>query len=126
MNHSVEAPLSMPRKLAIRLLHEAQIATQPFSGVVTAPADETLPPDTWQPCTESAIPATVGALNPERRAWAIYRFDPALEKAEPNPFQPLPELLQLNAVLTTKGVLQLRAWHLWQESMQEQALQIED
>lgn len=107
--------LVMPRHLAIRILHEAQIA-QPdaIRGVVAARDGE---------------PA-VFLLNRETVAggdalWANLWSHPEAE-AVPAVSELRDGLLSLVVSLNTKGVLEMRAWRLAAGAAQEQVLKIRD
>lgn len=120
--------LTLPRRLAIRLLHEAQVATEPFAGLVVATSADA-EPDRWRPAAAaSAIPAlaaetAAAGLVP----WALYRYEPGLPTAPvAADFSGLPELRRLTASLATKGVLQLRAWELVEGQVIERVLQVRD
>ena len=129
MTNSADTPLSMPRRLAIRLLHEAQIATEPFQGLVSAAAAPDAEPDAWHPVTNaSGIAAFAAALEGQgQRAWALYRFRPSLPTAPVvEDFATQPELLRLTASLATKGVLQLRAWQCRDGRVAERELVVHD
>lgn len=107
--------LVMPRPLAIRILHAAQIAQpEAIRGVVGArgagpvsfhvaqdlpPAGETLWARLWSHPAAEAVPA-VNEL--------------------------VPGGLSLVVSLNTKGVLEMRAWRLQAGAAQEQVLKIED
>ncbi|GAC1633180.1 MAG: hypothetical protein NVS9B10_28330 [Nevskia sp.] len=129
MTPSAETPLSMPRRLAIRLLHEAQIATEPFVGLVSAPVAPEAEPDAWHPVTAAAGIVTLpeALARQGRRAWALYFFRPSLPTAPVvEDFALQPALLRLTASLATKGVLQLRAWHCLDSRVFECELHIHD
>lgn len=121
-------PLTLPRRLAIRLLHEAQTATEPFAGLVVAAAADA-EPDRWRPAPAGT---TVPALAAEITAtglvpWALYRYEPGLPTAPvAADFAVLPALRRLSASLATKGVLQLRAWELVDGQVVERVLQVRD
>jgi hypothetical protein len=129
MTIPAERPLTLPRRLAIRLLHEAQIAIEPFFGLVSAAAEPDAEPDAWLPMTSAAaivtLPMQLEAQG--RRAWALYFFRPSLPATPvPEDFAVLPALLRLTASLATKGVLQLRAWQLVDGRVSERELHIHD
>lgn len=121
-------PLTLPRRLAIRLLHEAQVATEPFAGLVIATSAEA-EPERWR---VAAPGAAIPALAAETEAagllpWALYRFEPGLPTAPvAADFAVLPGLRRLTASLATKGVLQLRAWELVDGRVVERVLQVRD
>lgn len=129
MTDQTEPPLLMPRRLAIRLLHEAQIATEPFFGLVSAPAAPGSEPDGWRPlATAAGITALPGQLKAVgQRAWALYFFRPSLPSTPvAEDFSVEPQLLRLTASLATKGVLQLRAWACESGRIAERELHIHD
>jgi len=121
-----EAPLQMPRRFAIRLLHEAQIAGEhPFLGVVGADAE----PDLFLPLSRPSQLHEAPALlhGRQRSLWAVYLHrpgSPAMPTVED--FAEQPQALRLTASLATKGVLQLRAWTLRDGRVVERELQIRD
>lgn len=109
------AELVMPRPLAIRILHAAQIA-QPESirGVVGARDGE--------PCSFHAQrdqPAAGETL------WAQLWSHPQ-SAAVPEATQLSEAQLSLVVSLSTKGVLEMRAWRLHSGAVQEQVLKIRD
>ncbi|MDR3416459.1 MAG: hypothetical protein P4L83_09765 [Nevskia sp.] len=123
--NGAEAPLQMPRRFAIRLLHEAQLAgEQPFVGVVGASAE----PDTFLPMARPSLGEAAALLQDRQRSlWAVYLHRPG-SPAMPTPedFASQPQVLRLTASLATKGVLQLRAWTLHDGRVVERELQIRD
>ncbi len=129
MTKPANPPLAMPRRLAIRLLHEAQIAVEPFAGLVSAPLEAGAEPELWHPAaSESAVPALRAAIEAAgRRVWALYSFRPQLP-AMPvlQDFAAQPGLLRLSASLATKGVLQLRAWQRVESGVVERELHVHD
>lgn len=111
---SQEEVLVMPRSLAIRILHEAQIA-QP----------ESIRGQVW---AREAQPAgfVLGETLPEGRAhWAGLWSQP-LAPAVPTAQELREGELSLVVSLNTKGVLEMRAWRLRQGVPQEQVLKIRD
>ncbi len=124
-----ELPLSMPRRLAILLLHEAQIAEQPLFGLVAAPIAEGCEPDAWMPLPDlrSVEELAVKLQAAGKRSWAFYFYRPS-QQAMPagEDFIEHPELLRLTASLAIKGVLQLRAWHCRDGRVLERELNIHD
>ena len=106
---SPAAPLSMPRRFAIQLLHQAQLAgEQPFIGVVGAGAE----PDLFLPLEQANLAQGLARLDERKRSlWAVYLHRPGQPTAPtPDDFAEQPQALRLTASLATKGVLQLRAW----------------
>jgi len=125
------APLIMPRRFAIQLLHEAQLAgAQEFIAVVAA---KTLPDAYFiaEPATDLAallIAADARFSAQSRQLWAIYQHRPD-QSPIPSPadFDLRPKVLRLSASLATKGVLQLRAWKIDANGrVIEHELQIDD
>ncbi|WP_293000189.1 hypothetical protein [Nevskia sp.] len=121
-------PILIPRRFAIRLLHEAQIATTPFLSAVVADEAGGSVPNGWMPIVEGASVAEMQAMLRQhgKRVWALYRHRPEL----PNPplaedFADHPELLRLTASLAIKGVLQLRGWWSIDGAIVEQELDVE-
>lgn len=111
---NADADLLMPRRLAIRILHEAQIA-QPESicGVVGARQAE--------PCS-FARSATPGA---GETLWARLWSNPNAP-AVPTAAQLAGGGLYLVVSLDTKGVLEMRAWELRGGTPHERVLKICD
>ena len=121
-------PILIPRRFAIRLLHEAQIATEPFLSMVVADEGEASVPNGSMPVVEGASIADAQTMlaGHGKRVWALYRHRPEL----PNPplaedFADHPELLRLTASLAIKGVLQLRGWWTIDGAIVEQELDVE-
>lgn len=126
MDKTREAPLQMPRRFAIELLHQAQLAgEQPFTGVVGAGAE----PDVYLPLAEGrALPQALELLQQRRRGlWAIYLHRPGQPTA-PNShdFAEQPQVLRLTSSLATKGVLQLHAWAFEDGRVRERELRLQD
>lgn len=116
-----EAELVMERPLAMRLLHEAQIAEREVRGVVTAgtTADHFYVGD-WAVGTQKAA-------GEGRRPWAVFAFRPGdFEAPAEKEFTQYPELLRITACLETKGVLQLRVYRLRAGRIEECPLKIID
>ncbi len=109
------APLVMPRSLAIRILHAAQIA-QPESirGIVGARDGE--------PCSfrQNAGQAPAGET-----LWATLWSHPQAE-AVPSAAELRDGQLSLVVSLNIKGVLEMRAWRLIAGAAVEQVLQVRD
>ncbi|SEQ15606.1 hypothetical protein SAMN04488038_104125 [Solimonas aquatica] len=106
--------LVMPRNLAIRLLHEAQIAQpEAIRGLVTARGEE--------PC--AYVPGA--QLPAQAELWAVLWSQP-LAPAVPEAAQLREGELSLVISLNTKGVLEMRAWRLRDGQVQEQVLKIRD
>jgi hypothetical protein len=110
---SSAAPLSMPRRFAIHLLHQAQLAgEQPFVGIVGASAEPDPQPDLFLPLEQANLAQGLARLDERQRSlWAIYLHRPGQPTAPTSEdFAEQPQALRLTASLATKGVLQLRAW----------------
>lgn len=110
-----DAALVMPRRLAMQILHAAQIA-QPDSirGVVAA---------------SSGVPSTLhlgaAALTDEESAWAQLWSHPQAP-AIPQASELVADQLCLVVSLNTKGVLEMRAWQLSDGAARERILKIGD
>ncbi len=117
----VEAELVMERPLAMRLLHEAQVAEREVRGVVTADrtADHFYLGD-WNEATQKAA-------GDGRKPWAVFAFKPGLfEQPAEQEFGLHPGLLRITACLETKGVLQLRVYRSEAGRIEECPLKIVD
>lgn len=112
-----DAELVMPRRLAIQILHEAQIA-QPESicGVVGARASE---PSSFVRAAEAALVERGESL------WARLWSNPT-EPAVPSADQLREGGLYLVVSLNTKGVLEMRAWELRAGAPFERVLKVRD
>jgi hypothetical protein len=123
---SRETPLTMPRRFAIRLLHEAQLAGEhPFTGVVGASVE----PDLYVPLVGPAtLNDGVAHLEERKRAlWAIYLHRPGQPTAPTaEDFAERPQTLRLTSSLATKGVLQLRAWACADGKVRERELHLSE
>ena len=119
-------PLSMPRRFAIRLLHEAQLAGEhPFTGMVGAAAE----PDLYVPLVGPASleDGLVHLRDRQRALWAVYLHRPGQPTApSATDFAEQPEVLRLTSSLATKGVLQLHAWACEDGRVRERELRIHD
>lgn len=113
-------PLVVPRRLAIRLLAEAQKADdRPVAGIIAARNHEPV-----------AVYPAAGALpapHTGETLWAVYRSHPAAgwepSAGELSALGP-PEALHLIVSLDTKGVLQLRGWKIHHGVAVQQELRI--
>jgi hypothetical protein len=107
-----EADLVLPRRLALQMLHAAQIAGEEgVAGVVAARGG----PETFFAAPFAATLDQLIAQGSQQghRAWAVFRYRSGNDSAPvAADFSEHPELLLLDASLATKGVLQLRAWKL--------------
>lgn len=109
--------LVMPRTLAIRILHEAQIAQpQPIRGLVGARGSE--PTSFFRSLTDAELAAR------GERLWARLWSNP-LAPAVPSAGQLGPGL-SLVVSLNTKGVLEMRAWELREGAPFERVLKVRD
>jgi hypothetical protein len=109
--------LVMPRRLAIQILHEAQIA-QPGSicGVVGARGEE---PSSFLRASAEALAARGDRL------WARLWSNPTTP-AVPTADQLAGGGLHLVVSLNTKGVLEMRAWELREGAPFERVLKVRD
>lgn len=114
---NAEADLVMPRRLAIQILHEAQIAQpEPITGVVGARAGE---PCSFLKATPSELPARGETL------WARLWSNPTAP-AVPTADQLAGGGLFLVVSLDIKGVLEMRAWELRGNAPFERVLKVRD
>ena len=115
----------MQRRLAIRLLHEAQLAGErPFTAVVGARKE----PDSMLVLEDGGLAAGVAQLAENGRSlWAVYLHRPG-RPTQPTAadFADQPQALRLTASLATKGVLQLRAWTCENGKVREREMDIKD
>ncbi|MGQ0699439.1 MAG: hypothetical protein ACT4PZ_14485 [Panacagrimonas sp.] len=110
--------LVMPRTLAIRILHEAQIAQpESITGVVGARGDE---PSSF---LQRAAPADLQARG--EKLWARLWSNPT-SPAVPTADQITDGGLYLVVSLNTKGVLEMRAWELREGAPIERVLKVRD
>lgn len=106
------ATLIVPRKLAVRLLHEAQISPDaPVEGLVAARNAE--------PCSAFPLSGAVTRAELLQKAqannetpWAWYRSNPQQPAApvESDKFVAADRAYSLIISLNTKGVLEMRCW----------------
>lgn len=105
--------VTMPRRLAVRLLHAAQLAQErPFKALVVS-ASETALPDAMLPLDEDweAASAKAALLAKGRYPWALYWHRPNRPDApRPDEFELGPASLCLTSSLAMKGVLRLYGW----------------
>lgn len=107
------SPLVIARRLAIQLLHEAQVAApQAISGIVTAQDGEPLHYLPRERLAGQTVWASVYS-NPEA---------PAVPDAQQLAAQALTLMISLN----TKGVLEMRAWVQQNGAPLERAVSIRD
>jgi hypothetical protein len=117
----LENQLIMERPLALRLLHQAQIADAPVGGLITAgnTLDDYIPGD-WRSGCDAAVAQG-------RRPCAIFAFAPGRAwSPRSEDFEQAPELLRITAWLETKGVLQLRVYRRIDGQVEECPLRIID
>ncbi len=123
---TLETPLTMPRRFAIRLLHEAQLAGEhPFVGVVGAAAE----PDLYVPLVGPAkLEDGMAHLHERQRTlWAVYLHRPGQPTAPTaEDFIEQAQTLRLTSSLATKGVLQLRAWTCSNGRVRERELHLSE
>lgn len=114
---SDDAVLVIPRTLAIRILHEAQIAQpDPICGIVGAKAGE--------PASFVRGPESVLAGRGET-IWARLWSNPTAP-AVPEAKELAGGGLFLVVSLNTKGVLEMRAWELRDGAPAERVLKVRD
>lgn len=104
--------LVMPRKLAVKLLHEAQLSPEaPVEGLVGARNSE--------PCSSFALAGAVTRAELLQKVqannetpWAWYRSNPRQPAApiEADQFVAADRAYSLIISLNTKGVLEMRCW----------------
>ena len=114
----------MPRRFAIHLLHEAQLAGEhAFTGLVGAAPE----PDLYVPLVGPArLDDGLIHLHERQRAlWAVYLHRPGQPTAPTAAdFAEQPQTLRLTSSLATKGVLQLHAWTCENGRVRERELRI--
>jgi proteasome lid subunit RPN8/RPN11 len=139
--HRFASVLTMPRRLAIQLLHEAQVAApNRVCGLVSATAEG---PANFVPVANAADepsrnlvfdPVMAERSEAELRArgtklWAVYASFPT-RAGEPDAAEllasPFPVAAYLAISLNTKGVLEMRAWHSSADGPLESVLAIND
>ena len=110
--------LVMPRRLAIVIMHEAQVAQpESITGLVGAKADE--------PCSFSLGDDDSLIQSRGEQLWARLWSIPTAP-AVPEASQLSAGGLHLLVSLNTKGVLEMRAWELRDGAPQERVLKIRD
>lgn len=123
MTAVLNAPLRLPRRTAIALLHAAQTAApEGVRGLLLgAPGAQVFRPVAGDRAVLRTVLADAAA------PWAVfeYRADAPLVPA-PEQFAAAPALLHLTATLEIRGVLQLHAWRLVDAQVQECALCVDD
>lgn len=137
----VEVPLVMPRRVAIRILGEAQGA-QPrrLAGLLGADGDGpaaffTLRNAAPQPetsilySTDELATARASLQGRGLQLWAYVTSHPAAAAVpQMTDFRdsPFPQALHLVVSLSTRGVLEMRAWQLLGGAPRERVLKIRD
>ncbi|MDN5873008.1 MAG: hypothetical protein L0H29_01330 [Sinobacteraceae bacterium] len=105
--------VTMPRRLAVRLMHAAQLAPErAFRALVVSDSPSDLP-DAMLPLDEDLDTdmAREGLLSKGRYPWALYWHRPGhTEAPAAEDFELGPDSLCLSSSLATKGVLQLHGW----------------
>ncbi|MDI3259093.1 MAG: hypothetical protein QJR02_05290 [Sinobacteraceae bacterium] len=119
-------PLRLPRRLALRLLHEAQArGGTPLVGVVAGEGG----PRTFLPLEQDGdLALALARLRRDGlRPWAVFLYRPQWSQAPTaEDFGLEAALPRLTASLATKGVLQLRAWVCENGRVRERELHLED
>jgi len=116
---SERPPLAIPRKLAIRILHEAQIA-QPEAIQGWVYADEH-----GLPCAYRSAQADMQTHRADQTLWARLWSEPAAP-AVPTAAELRGHIVNLIVSLDIKGVLELRAWDLIDGQPSERILRVLD
>ncbi len=112
-----DAILTLPRRLAIQILHEAQIAQpQAIHGWVLARDGEAA---ALRVCSEAEARAAAPG------AWARLWSHPT-SPAEPDLDELQVGVLHLLISLNTKGVLEMRAWELHGGAAREREIKVRD
>ena len=123
-----DAPLVMPRRLAVRLLHDAQESPDaPIEGLVGARKSE---PSSTHPLKGAITRAELlQKLQANSESpWAWYRFNPEQPAApsESDKFVAADGAYSLIISLDIKGVLELRCWDWSSGRPVERELKIKD
>jgi hypothetical protein len=122
-----EDPLVIARRLAIRLLHEAQLSpANPVRGLIGAQAGE---PTSVYPWTGTAARGELEAQINARgeQLWAVYRSNPQAPALPEDTDRALVDGVYLLIIsLDTKGVLEMRCWDWRSGTAQERILKIKD
>ena len=110
--------LVVPRRLAIQILHEAQIAQpEPIHGWVYERQGK--------PAVYRHARADMGTHRADEDLWARLWSVPTAP-AEPAAAELREGILNLGVSLNTKGVLEMRAWDLRDQQPFERVLRVED
>jgi hypothetical protein len=122
-----EAPLIIARRLAIRLLHEAQISPDmPVHGLVGAQKGE---PESVYPLADAVRRNELEQQLQARgeQLWACYRSNPqAPAMPEESDCLVAGNAYSLIISLDTKGVLEMRCWQWREKQPVERILKIKD
>lgn len=111
-------PLVLPRRLAINILHEAQIAQpSPIHGWVYERQG--------RPAVFRLAAADMSTHRADEALWARLWSNPSAP-AVPAPAELREGILNLVVSLNTKGVLEMRAWDLADGQAVERELRVED
>ncbi len=111
-------PLIVPRRLAIRILHEAQVALpEPIHGWVYERAGA--------PAVFRLAAADMATHRTEETLWARLWSNPAAP-AVPEAGELREHLMNLIVSLDTKGVLEMRAWQLQEGVVLEREIRVSD
>lgn len=110
--------LVVPRRLAIQILHEAQIAQPAAMHGWVYERD-------GKPAVFRLAAADMGTHRADETLWARLWSMPAAP-AEPTPAELREGLVNLVVSLNTKGVLEMRAWELVGGGAVERELRVED
>lgn len=117
--------VTMPRRLAVRLMHAAQLAPErSFRALVVSNSPGDIP-DAMLPLDEDLDTdmAREGLHAKGRHPWALYWHRPGHSEEAPSAedFELGPESLCLTSSLATKGVLQLHGWRCDEEGQVHEA-----
>ncbi|WP_428309413.1 hypothetical protein [Hydrocarboniphaga sp.] len=110
--------LLVPRRLAIQILHEAQIAQPAAMHGWVYERD-------GKPAVFRLAAADMGTHRADETLWARLWSKPT-EPAVPAPAELREGLVNLLVSLNTKGVLEMRAWELVGGAAVERELRVED
>lgn len=113
------APIDIPRTLVIRILHAAQLAApDEMHGWVYADAQ-------GRPCAYRSAQQDMSVHKADQQLWARLWSVPQAA-AVPAAAELRPHLINLLVSLSTRGVLELRAWSLVNGEAYEHALRLID
>jgi hypothetical protein len=118
MSEQQQQVLVMPRRLAIQILHAAQLAQpEPIHGWVYERGG--------RPAVFRLAQADMGTHRADESLWARLWSNPA-SPAVPEPRELREHVLNLVVSLNTKGVLEMRAWDLRDGRAVERELKVEN